>query len=45
MRFLVILYKYTLTLLISSIRSLSIDLATILLSIDHINSGEVTYTR
>jgi hypothetical protein len=40
-----ILYKYTLTLLTSSIRSLGINLTTILLSTDYINLGEVTYTR
>ena len=40
-----ILLKYALIILTSSIRSTSISLATILVSIDHMNSEEVTYTR
>jgi hypothetical protein len=39
------LLKYALIILTSSTRSMSISLATILLSIDRVNSEEVTYTR
>ena len=39
------LLKYALIILTSGIRSMSISLATILISIDYVNLEEVTYTR